>query len=192
MPDCFRKYTAAASFHQTSLVAGHLRLTHRGKHDRRVSNAPNPRALAEKSDCDHTRHQVRSCRLSGQQQRTCCADSAACCACRWIPGTAKFVAVGQHARGTGCLQVRLLQAGIQPWQVMMVTSVPDATTSEENTSSQRSSPNNTHVLLVPSTGLPARRCRCSISTQHRWQVRLQVQQLWREQHIRPTASCRHV
>ena len=25
--------------------------------------------------------------------------------CRWIPGTAKFVALGEYARNTGCLQV---------------------------------------------------------------------------------------
>eukprot|EP00879_Flechtneria_rotunda_P029635 GHRR01032065.1.p1 GENE.GHRR01032065.1~~GHRR01032065.1.p1 ORF type:complete len:344 (+),score=65.23 GHRR01032065.1:305-1336(+) len=29
---------------------------------------------------------------------------------RWIPGTPNFVAVGQHARGTGCLQVYELEA----------------------------------------------------------------------------------
>ena len=26
--------------------------------------------------------------------------------CRWIPGTAKFVALGEYARNTGCLQAR--------------------------------------------------------------------------------------
>lgn len=26
--------------------------------------------------------------------------------CRWIPGTAKFVALGEYARNTGCLQVK--------------------------------------------------------------------------------------
>lgn len=46
--------------------------------------------------------------VCGELQPPCfvCVSVRNDVACRWIPGTAKFVALGEYARNTGCLQVR--------------------------------------------------------------------------------------
>ena len=45
---------------------------------------------------------------SGYEAVTAVSSSQrARCACRWIPSSARVVALGSYARGTGCLQVQL-------------------------------------------------------------------------------------
>lgn len=81
----------------------------RQKHDTRRTVLPtDSRTPTEECYSNPPRHQVRphDSRLdSGSAVATISTHSAVTVLSRWIPGTAKFTAVGQHARGTGCIQV---------------------------------------------------------------------------------------
>ena len=42
---------------------------------------------------------------------------------RWVPGTAKFVALGEYARNTGCLQVETVEPTVSRFYGTLLTPV---------------------------------------------------------------------
>lgn len=85
------------------------------------------------------------------------------------------MAAGQHARGTGCLQVR----GLARQQLL------------NNCTLNQQQPNHTlHTTpnTCPCAGVPAGWLRPVDGEGHRVRQRLQVQHLWRQQRVAPTAG----
>lgn len=177
----------------------------RQKHDTRRTVLPtDSRTPTKECYSNPPRHQVRphDSRLdSGSAVATISTHSAVTVLSRWIPGTAKFTAVGQHARGTGCIQVSTsaLHASLanshqvaaaqqlQPVQpagcgVVMLHSLHPSVLLLVTTH-----PASIHWVAPSAAGVPAGWQQPCIYQQRRVRQRLQVQQLWCQQRVRAAA-----